>query len=92
MSDIIGFFIVSIFMELIFWGICYGTGSILTVLISFGKWQAEDIVESNKRSNILKRSSFTLNKRDGNTYLGSCSVSLLGVFFWSSIILIIYFT
>jgi hypothetical protein len=79
MDDIIGFIFISIFMKLIFWGICYATGCLLTPLISLGKWQAGDSEKGN-------RSGFTLKKIDGELYLGSCSVALIGMLFWAVVI------
>jgi len=87
MEDILGFIFILLFIEVIFWGVAYSTGCLLTPIVSFGKWQPDCLIKNeNNKTRGKKQSGVTLIKRAGQTYLGAIGVSLLGLSFWFLVI------
>ncbi len=83
MEDFLGFFIVSIFVEFIFWGVAYITGCVLTPIVSLGKWYPDAISRNPDTGKRLKsKIGFKLSIRSGKTYLGAWAVAFIGFIFW----------
>lgn len=92
MANIFGYIVLFIFMEVIFWGIAYTTGRVLTPAISFGSWYAEPIkvnIETGKKEK--KQTGLRLVEKSGKTYLGTTGVCLVGIFFWGIIVTVLLF-
>ena len=56
MEDFIGIIFIFLFVEVIYWGVSYSTGYLLTPIVSFGKWRADKIIKdkgTGKKRKIL---------------------------------------
>lgn len=92
MEEILGIIFIVFFMEIIFWGIAYATGCLLTPIISFGKWYPDSLIKDEETGKVIKgQSGFKLIERSGKLFLGAWSVSFLGFCFWIITILVIIF-
>lgn len=90
MEDILGYFLVSLFVETILWGVAYTTGSILTPIISFGKWRADSLqINSETRKKEKKQTGLKLIEKSGELYLGALGVCLVGFCFWGIFITVL---
>ena len=89
MEDFIGFLFIWLMFEFIFWGVIYATGSVLIFIISFGKWVPDSIIRSNSGRVSKKQSGFGLINRSGQIYLGAWGVCILGLSFWTLIVIYI---
>jgi hypothetical protein len=76
-------------VELFFWGICYGTGYIITPIISFGYWKP-GLLESDKKLRKEKRKhrENMFRKEAGVRYLDADGVVIVGFGFWIAIVAI----
>lgn len=84
MEDII----VLILLEIIFWG----TGCLLTPIVSFGKWIPDSFFKNEKTGKIIKsESGFKLIERSGKIYLGAVAVAFLGFCFWVTVLVLFVF-
>ncbi len=82
-------------MEVLFWGIAYGTGRILTrtPIVSFGKWRADRLVRDEDSGKINKRQSgVEIIHKSGSVYFGAIGVCLIGIGFWALVIVGFTFT
>ena len=87
MINFIGFLFIWLILEFIFWGVMYSTGSVLTHIISFGKWLPDSITRAETGRVSTKQSGVGLIKRSGQIYLGAWGVCFLGLLFWMLVIL-----
>lgn len=88
MEDILSLMFMILFIEVIFWGLAYFTGSLLIPIVSLGRWRPEVLVrdgDTGKRQVI--QSGFTLIERSGETYLGAFGVSIIGMCFWIVVVI-----
>jgi len=69
--------------ELFFWGVCYGTGYIITPIMSFGYWKP-GLLESDKklRKEKRKQRKKMIRKESGVRYLDADGVLMVGFGFW----------
>ncbi|WP_445364179.1 hypothetical protein ACJJIQ_07410 [Microbulbifer sp. ANSA003] len=89
MEDFIGIIFILLFVEVIYWGISYSTGYLLTPIVSFGKWRADKIIKDKGTGKKRKhQTGFTLIERSGQVYLGAMAVCILGMCFWLIVILV----
>jgi hypothetical protein len=92
MEDILFYIFYLFFMEIAFWGLIYGTGYLLTPILSFGKWLPDRLIKNEETGRLLRsQSGIKLIDRSGKTYLGAWGVSLLGFCFWVLVILLIVY-
>ena len=83
MEDIIGVLLITLFFEAIFWGLAYGTGCLLTPIVSLGKWAPDSLTKDDLTGKIIRQqSSVKLIERADQIYLGSWGVAFLGFSFW----------
>ncbi len=83
MEDLL-FLLIYITVELVFWGVFYGTGYLLTPIVSFGHLKPEQHQKDKKLREHKKRSLFPLIKKTEDiTYLKSENVALIGMLFWA---------
>jgi hypothetical protein len=72
MEDFIGIVLITFFMEIFFWGFIYGTGYLLTPIITLGKLLPDSLVKHEETGKIIKKQSgFNLIHRSDKTYLGA---------------------
>jgi hypothetical protein len=72
--------------ELFFWGICYGTGYIITPIISFGYWKPGQLESDKKlRKEKRKHREHMFRKESGVRYLDADGVVIVGFGFWITI-------
>lgn len=91
MDDFIGFLFFWLFIEFIFWGLAYSTGSLLINLFSLGKWYPDSLLKNKETGKILKhQSGFKLIKRSNKTYLGASAVAFIGFCFWVAVLFFIF--
>ena len=78
MADILTYIIGELFL----WGICYGTGYIITPIISFGYWMP-GMLESDKeiRKQNRKHRKNIIRKESGVRYLDADGVMTVGFIF-----------
>ena len=71
-------------VELVFWGVFYGTGYVLTPIVSFGYLKPEQY-EKDKELRKQKKSLLIplIKKTENITYLKSENVALVGMLFWA---------
>ena len=92
MEDFIGFLFFWLFIEFIFWGLAYVTGSLLITLTSLGKWYPDSLLRNEETGKILKhQSGFKFIKRSEKVYLGASAVALIGFSFWVAVLFLIFF-
>jgi hypothetical protein len=90
MEELFGVLLISLFMEIIFWGLIYTTGRILTPIVSFGKWRADPLlINSETGKKEKKQSGVKLIIKSGEVYLGVVGVCLLGLCFWAILIMVL---
>ncbi len=83
MEDLL-FLLIYVIVELVFWGVFYGTGYILTPIVSFGHLKPEQHQKVKELREHKKRSLFPLVKKKENiSYLKPENVALIGMFFWT---------
>ena len=93
MEEFFGFIFIGIFMEVIFWGISYIIGRILTPLISLGRWRAEAIRDRKDiHDKCKKQKTFTLTSDGEQVYLGAFAVAFIGMLFWLIVIILFLIT
>jgi hypothetical protein len=87
MEDILGYFLVSLFVEAIFWGVAYTTGRIFTPIISLGRWRAHPLlINSETGKKEKKQTGLKLIEKKEGLYLGALGVCLVGFSFWGIVI------
>ena len=85
MEELLAYIFISFIGDIVIWGMMYGTGCLLTPIISFGKLMPESALEEYpKGSNKWVR--FGIIREAGEMYLGAYSVCLLGLSFWIAVI------
>ena len=76
------------FIELLFWGLLYGTGSLLTPVISVGFVKPEKIESSRKLRKEIVRSRWPLlYHNSGTTFLRAEMVAIVGSLFWLIVVI-----
>jgi hypothetical protein len=92
MEDFIGILLITLFMEIFFWGFIYGTGYLLTPIITLGKWLPDRLIKHEDTGKIIKKQSgVQLIHRSGKTYLGAWGVLLIGFGFWLTVLMLSIF-
>lgn len=86
MEETIGFLLVWLLMELIFWGFMYFTGFALVLLISFGKLKPDALSRLESGRVAKRQSGFKVFDREGKKYLGAWGVCAVGLFFWAVVL------
>ncbi len=76
-------------IELVYWGFFYGTGYLITPVISFGKIQPEKVEKNREKRKKVTRSRWPLLFKNSDvTILTSDGVALVGFIFWAIVVTI----
>ena len=90
MEDLLGFVLIGLFLDVIFWGISYATGAVLAPIISLGRWKPESIsLNKEGGGRRSKQNGFTLIEKDKQVYLGALAVAFIGLVFWVVVIILL---
>jgi len=90
MEDILGYVLVSLIFEAVFWGVAYTTGRVLTPIISLGRWRAHPLqINSETGKKEKKQTGVKLIEKAGKLYLGALGVCLVGFCFWGVVIIVL---
>ncbi len=79
--------------EIIFYRLCYSTGVTLIILVSLGKYYPGKLIHNRKLRKIQRTegNQFTYVK-DEKKYISYDGASMIGLVFWTVVILILLFT